>query len=88
MISSAFTVTTTRSQVIAAAPANRTVYLHVIGTGVVYLGGSTVTSSIGTPTEKNGVPFQMFLPAGESLYAITASGTEDLRVLRASNDGN
>jgi hypothetical protein len=88
MISNSYTVTTTRSQVIAAAPANRTVYLHVIGNGIVYLGNSSVTAANGMLTEKAAVPFQMFLPAGETLYAITASGTEDLRVLRASNDGN
>lgn len=82
MISSQHTVTTTASQVIAPAESWRTVYLHVVGNGVVYIGGSDVTSSNGMLTEKGAVPFQFILPANQSLYAVVASGTEDLRVLR------
>lgn len=81
MISSQHTVTTTASQVIAPAESWRTVYLHVVGNGVVYIGGSDVTSSNGMLTEKGAVPFQFILPANQSLYAVVASGTEDLRVL-------
>lgn len=81
MISSQYTVTTTASQVIAPAESWRTVYLHVVGNGVVYIGGSNVTSSNGMLTEKGAVPFQFILPANQSLYAVVASGTEDLRVL-------
>lgn len=84
MISSTHTVTTTASQVVAAAESWRTIYLHVVGNGIVYLGGSTVTSSDGMATTKAEVPFQMIVPAGETLYAITATATEDLRVLRPS----
>ena len=84
MISSQHTVTTTASVVIAAAESWRTVYLHVTGNGTVYLGNSTVTSSNGMQTEKSAVPFQMILPAGETLYAVVATATEDLRVLRPS----
>lgn len=82
MISSQHTVTTTASQVIAPAESWRTLYLHVVGNGVVYIGGSDVTSSNGMLTEKGAVPFQFILPANQSLYAVVASGTEDLRVLR------
>lgn len=82
MISSQHTVTTTASQVIAPAESWRTVYLHVVGNGVVYIGGSDVTSSNGMLTEKGAVPFQFILPANQSLYAVVALGTEDLRVLR------
>lgn len=81
MISSQHTVTTTASQVIAPAESWRTVYLHVVGNGVVYIGGSNVTSSNGMLTEKGAVPFQFILPANQSLYAVVATGTEDLRVL-------
>ena len=84
MISQQHTVTTTASQVVAPAESWRTIYLHVTGNGIVYLGGSDVTSSNGMPTEKSAVPFQFILPAGESLYAVTATATEDLRVLRPS----
>ena len=81
MISSQHTVNTTASQVIAPAESWRTVYLHVVGNGLVYIGGSDVTSSNGMLTEKGAVPFQFILPANQSLYAVVASGTEDLRVL-------
>ena len=81
MISRSVTVTTTRAQVFAASPNWRTIYLHVTGNGIVYLGGSDVTSSNGFLTEKNAVPFVFTLPAGETLYAVTASGTEDLRIM-------
>lgn len=88
MISNQYTITTTRQIVVAAASANRQVYLHVLGTNVVYLGGSDVNVANGLPTEKGGIPFEICVPAGENLYAVSASGTEDLRVLRASHDGN
>ena len=84
MISSQHTVTTTPTVVVAAAESWQTIYLHVTGNGTVYLGNSTVTSSNGMQTEKAAVPFQMILPAGETLYAVVATATEDLRVLRPS----
>jgi hypothetical protein len=37
-------------------------------------------------TEKHAVPFEMFLPASEELYAITATGTQEVRVLTPSQD--
>jgi hypothetical protein len=84
MISSQHTVTTTASEIVPAAESWRTIYIHVAGNGTVYLGGSTVTSAIGMLTEKGAVPFQMILPANETLWAVTAADTEDLRVLRPS----
>ena len=81
MVSQTKTVTTTASQVVAASTAWRTIYLHVTGNGIVYLGGSDVTSANGLLTEKNAVPFQFILPANETLWAVTASGTEDLRIM-------
>jgi len=88
MISNTYTVTTTRQLVVTAAPSSRTIYLHMLGNAVVYLGGDDVTSSNGMPTEKGAVPFEFFLPSNETLYAVMAAGTETLRVLRPSNDGN
>lgn len=87
MKSQNYTVTTTASLLIAAAPSNRTIYIHVLGNGTVYLGGSDVTSANGLVTEKGAVPFEMQLPANESVYAV-ASVTEQVRILRPSNDGN
>ena len=82
MKSLAYTVTSTRSLVIAAEPRTRLVYLHVLGNAVVYLGGSDVTSTNGLLTEKAAAPQPLTIPSGEELYAITAAGvTEELRVL-------
>jgi hypothetical protein len=87
MKSQNYTVTTTASLLIAAAPSNRTIYIHVLGNGTVYLGGSDVSSANGLLTEKAAVPFEMQLPANEPVYAVAAA-TEQVRVLRPSNDGN
>jgi hypothetical protein len=82
MRSSSFTITSTASRIVDKDNLNRTIYLHVIGNGTVYLGGSNVSSSNGLGTEKHAVPFQMILPLGEELWAATANGvTETVRVL-------
>ena len=82
----AYSVSTTRVLIVPADNINRTVYLHTIGAGTVYIGGADVTAANGMLTEKNAVPFEIFLPLGESLYAITASGTENVRVMTPSVD--
>jgi hypothetical protein len=87
MKTQAFTVTTTPAQLITKAPANRTIYIHAIGNGVVYLGGADVTTANGMLTEKGAVPFEMFLPANEVLWAVAAS-SQEVRVMRPANDGN
>jgi hypothetical protein len=81
MISSATTVTTTAQRIVAKSNSFRTVYIHVQGAGTVYLGGSTVTSVNGLLTEKHAVPLMLEIPAQEELWAVTASGTESLRLL-------
>jgi hypothetical protein len=85
MKSSKYTVTTTAQIVVPAKNYNREIYTHVIGNGIVYLGGSDVTIANGTPTEKHTAPAAFFVPAGETIYAIAESGTEDLRVLDWTN---
>lgn len=86
MKSRAYSVSTTRVKIVAADNINREIYVHAIGAGVVYLGGADVTATDGLLTEKNAVPFAMHLPAHEELYAITASGTEEVRVMTPSED--
>ena len=82
-----YTITSTRSLVIAKDDVTRTVYLHVIGNGTVYIGGSDVTTSNGMLTEKHAVPFQFILPNNEELYAVAPNGTtEQLRILTPSTD--
>jgi hypothetical protein len=85
MKSTKYTVTTTAQIVVPAKNYNREIYTHVIGNGIVYLGGSDVTSANGTSTEKHTTPASFFVPAGETLYAIVESATEDLRVLDWTN---
>ena len=86
MKSQAYSVSTTRVKIVGADNINRTIYLHTLGVGVVYIGGNDVTAANGVLTEKNAVPLELFLPASEELYAITASGTEEERVLTPSQD--
>jgi len=81
MISTATTITTTAQKILSKSNSYRTVYIHVIGNGVVYLGGSDVTSTNGLLTEKGAVPLEMVIPSQEELWAITASGSENLRIL-------
>jgi hypothetical protein len=81
MKSRTFTITTTAQEVIAAEPSTRQVWLHVLGAGTVYIGGSDVTTANGLLTEKNAVPQTLTIPAGEVLWAVVASGTDTLRIL-------
>jgi hypothetical protein len=81
MKSTKYTVTTTAQIVVPAKNFNREVYTHVIGNAIVYLGDSTVTIATGTSTEKHTTPFSVFVPAGETVYAVVESATDDLRVL-------
>jgi len=81
MISTATTITTTAQKILSKSNSYRTVYIHVTGAGTVYLGGSDVASANGLLTEKNAVPLQLVIPAQEELWAVTASGTESLRIL-------
>ena len=81
-----YSISTTRVLIVPADNINRTVYIHVVGAGTVYVGGDDVTASNGLLTEKHSIPFTIFLPINESLYAITASGTEEVRVMVPSVD--
>lgn len=82
MKSSTHSVTSTASRIIDKDNINRTIYLHVVGNGTVYLGGANVATTNGMLTEKHAIPFEMFLPVGEELWAVTSNGvTEELRIL-------
>ncbi len=82
MISTTVTVATTPTLLVAGATGTRTIYLHVEGNTIVYLGGATVTTAAGTAVEKHTSPIPIELRDGDSLYGIVASGTVDMRVLR------
>jgi hypothetical protein len=83
--STKYTITTTPQAIAPIRNNYRAIYIHVIGNGIVYLGGQTVTIADGTTTEKGAVPLKIYIPAGETVYALVESATEDLRVLDSSN---
>lgn len=80
------TVTTTPAVIIAADDKHRTCYLHVVGNGIVYLGGSDVTTTNGLLTEKHAVPLEIVVPQNETVYGVVAEGTENLRILTPDVD--
>ena len=81
MNSTATTINTTAQKILSKSNSYRTVYIHVTGAGTVYLGGSDVSSANGLLTEKAAVPLELVIPSQEELWAVTATGTEDLRIL-------
>jgi hypothetical protein len=81
MISTTYTLTTTAQLVVPATHSARYVYLQVIGNAEIYLGGSDVTSTNGTPIIKKQDPASVFIRPNQPLYAVMAAGTEQLRVL-------
>lgn len=85
MKSAAVSVATTAVLVVSADDKNRTVYLHNAGGGKVYLGGSAVTSSNGFHLG-NGEAQELFIPTGETLYGISASGSNEVIVLTPDAD--
>jgi hypothetical protein len=88
MKTEAFTVTTTRVQLVTTSIISREVSIHVTGAGTVYIGGSDVTTTNGMLTEKNAVPYTFILPANNELWAVTASGTENVRVMTPAKVSN
>jgi len=82
MKSSTHTITTTASRIVVSNSGAQKVYIHVIGNGTVYLGGSDVDSTNGMLTQKNAVPIELFIPRGNELWAVVASGTETLKILQ------
>lgn len=84
MKSAAVTVTTSPTLLIAADNHNRICYLHS-GTGSVYIGGADVTSSTGIHLS-NGTTIEITMPINETIYGITSSSTQTMRVLTPDLD--
>jgi hypothetical protein len=78
------TVGVTATVLVAANIADQTAYLHNSGGGVVYLGDANVTTSNGYKMDNND---KLTLSVGdhEGLYAVTASGTNVVGVLKQIN---
>lgn len=81
MKSTAYTITTTATKIVAASILNQRVYLHLTANGTIYIGGADVTTTNGVPTEKHTAPTEILVPAGDELWAIAAE-THNLRVLQ------
>ena len=81
MIGQQHTVTTTATLLVDADSTNRTIVIHAIGNGTVYLGGSNVTTSTGFYLDKAAGPVVMQLPPAEKLYGIVATGTDMVSTL-------
>lgn len=56
------------------------------GAGTIYLGGPNVTTSNGVPLSA-GQTFSADLAPNDALYAITASGTQDCRIMQLGSAG-
>jgi len=78
-ISTQVTITSTAS-VIVSANSYRNIYLHNLGGGAIYLGGSNVTTSNGYKLD-NGEKLSLIIGDTEALYGVAASGTHTLAVL-------
>ena len=78
-ISSQVTITSTAS-VIVSANSYRNIYLHNLGGGAIYIGGSNVTTSNGYKLD-NGDNLSIIIGDVEALYGVAASGTHTLAVL-------
>jgi hypothetical protein len=84
MKSTAITITTTATLVVAADNENRVCYLHSTS-GSTYLGDSTVTTSSGLHLPNNQT-IAINVPLGQTLYGITNTGTTNVRVLTPDGD--
>jgi len=78
------TVTTSATLLIAADNQPRICYLHS-GSGSVYIGGSDVTAANGIHLP-NSTTMEISVPFNETIYGITSSGTNTVRVLTPSVD--
>lgn len=81
MIGKQTTVGTTATLIIDSDSVNRTVVLHAIGNGVVYLGGSNVVAGSGFYLDKAAGAVVLQIPPGEKLYGIVTSGTDVISTL-------
>ena len=84
MKTSAVTVNSTATLLVAPDNKDRIVYLHS-GTGSVYVGGSDVTASTGIHLP-NGTTIQMTIPFNESVYGVTSAATQTMRILTPDID--
>lgn len=80
-ISSQVNVGTTAGIIAPAANSYQNIYLHNLGAGAIYIGGSDVTVNNGLKLD-NGEKLSLIIGDREALYGIAASGTHTVGVLR------
>lgn len=85
MKSTNITVGTTAVIAVSADNKYRQVYVHNAGGGKVYVGGSNVSTTNGFHIA-NAEAATFEVPINETLYAISASGTNELIVLTPDGD--
>jgi hypothetical protein len=78
------TVGVTATVLVAANIADQTAYLHNSGGGAVYIGDANVTTANGYKMD-NGDKLTLSVGDHEGLYAVTASGTNVIYVLKQIN---
>jgi hypothetical protein len=74
------TVNSTVTVLVNATAFDQSVYLHNSGGGIVYLGGSNVSTTNGYKLD-NGEKLTLMVGDHEALYGVTASGTNVVGVL-------
>ena len=75
------TITTTRSKVDGTAASSCTLIIHNSGNNKVVLGNEAVTATTGFELHSN-TTLQIALPAGDTIYAIAATGSHDISWIR------
>ena len=73
-------VNSTATIIVPATAFDQSVYLHNSGGGIVYLGGSNVSTTNGYKLD-NGEKLSIMVGDHEALYGVTASGTNVVGVL-------
>lgn len=85
MKSVAVTVAVTPTLIVPADNSNRWVYIHNAGGAKIYVGNGSVTTTSGFHIG-NAESQQLFIPLNETLYAVVASGTNQIQVLTPDTD--
>ena len=70
----------TATVIVPATAFDQSVYLHNSGGGIVYLGGSNVSTTNGYKLD-NGEKLSIMVGDHEALYGVTASGTNVVGIL-------
>ena len=87
MISKNYDITATRQVILPGDNIPRTIFMQIIGNKTVYIGGADVTSSNGLPYAKHSSPHTVFVPQGQTIYAVCAAEeTDSIRVLTPDLD--